>query len=792
MTGQNGPRTLPLRLSPVPGEALDSWMDALAHRLKVPLTDLCRAMGLKGGPHSVYKRDDIPANRVVLLRDPEADAIHTATGVAVDILHAMTLARYDQRAIVIDHASRRVNNRAMWARGRGSRYCPDCLTDTGGRWQLRWRLPWSFACTVHARLLAEACPLCERDHSFAASDTHLPPAPGRCASPVPRPGQGERTGRRVLHTRCNADLATATTMLLPVGHPVLLAQQVLDELIDTDTAAFGLYGTQPQPAFQAFADLRAIAGRVVASTLRYGLPDPLAHDPVAVELHRQAVQDLGRARHPLAQHRIGTVAPPLAGAALGLAHACQIMLHPDASAAGESLRWLMTTLPGPERRPTHASTIDDWGRHTSDTFRRVQLAALGPGLRPGDQLRYRTGTTDPAVQLDRTGVLARSRAAKLRAVFWPAWTARLLPPGTGFVSVRGPALAAALLLIGTRLNHDDAAQLLGHVIPGSAVTTTQQRLHRSAQWTGIRTALTRLADHLDTVPIPIDYQQRRLLDYTRLLPESRWESIRARAGQVLPEEVSRRRHALARHLLFTELSGLPFTRAPFERAGTETEVQLRLARFVTALTPPLAAELRDAAEDFLRDQGIRDEPAHWQPPRELLHDLDLPGTDPATLDLATIHHLVRVEGASCASIARQLGTTTEVVQTILLEHPAQPNQPTAGDYARLAARPPARETLPPEELHRLHHEQGFSLSRIGELIGYSSNTVRALARTYGIPVRGSTPIPPDSGTLSRDRLHEQHVMAGRSFRDLGRETGLSTSTVRYWAAIHGVRRPSPL
>ena len=28
----------------------------------------------------------------------------------------------------------------------GSRYCPKCLAESGGRWQLQWRLAWTFAC----------------------------------------------------------------------------------------------------------------------------------------------------------------------------------------------------------------------------------------------------------------------------------------------------------------------------------------------------------------------------------------------------------------------------------------------------------------------------------------------------------------------------------------------------------------------------------------------------------------------------------------------------------------------
>ncbi|MFE1907623.1 TniQ family protein [Streptomyces gardneri] len=39
---------------------------------------------------------------------------------------------------------------------------PHCLAETGGRWQLAWRLGWSFACTRHHILLADRCPACLR------------------------------------------------------------------------------------------------------------------------------------------------------------------------------------------------------------------------------------------------------------------------------------------------------------------------------------------------------------------------------------------------------------------------------------------------------------------------------------------------------------------------------------------------------------------------------------------------------------------------------------------------------
>lgn len=41
----SSPRTLPIRLTPLPGEALDSWLEALAERLHTNVFDLFRFAG---------------------------------------------------------------------------------------------------------------------------------------------------------------------------------------------------------------------------------------------------------------------------------------------------------------------------------------------------------------------------------------------------------------------------------------------------------------------------------------------------------------------------------------------------------------------------------------------------------------------------------------------------------------------------------------------------------------------------------------------------------------------------
>jgi hypothetical protein len=274
----------------------------------------------------------------------------------------------------------------------------------------------------------------------------------------------------------------------------------------------------------------------------------------------------------------------------------------------------------------------------------------------------------------------------------PAPAAARAAPG-----LRGPALAASLLLAGTRLTHAQAAGLVGDVITHWTVTTTLQRLHATPQWSDICTALTALAGHLDTQPAIIDYERRRHLDYTSLLPDPEWEDIRLRTERAGHLQLSGRLAPYARHLLFTQLSGLPFTRAPSPRPRDDHTFKSRLAAFITALTPGLAAELTRVAEEFLACHRIRDEPPVWQPPARLLDGLDLPGPDLARFDPDEVHKLARTDGASAASIARRLGTTSDAIQAPLFDHPAP------ADPAGAARRRRARYTISREQFWDLHH-----------------------------------------------------------------------------------------
>ena len=139
-----GPRTLPIRVAPVPGEALDSWPGALAQRLDTSWGDLLAAILPPTNRASVQY-----ANLTAYLHTAELSAISAATGIWPATVEGLTLSRYEGHSVTVDRSARRLHS-LPWPPIR-SRFCPMCLLRSDGRWQLAWRLPWAFVCQEHSR-----------------------------------------------------------------------------------------------------------------------------------------------------------------------------------------------------------------------------------------------------------------------------------------------------------------------------------------------------------------------------------------------------------------------------------------------------------------------------------------------------------------------------------------------------------------------------------------------------------------------------------------------------------------
>ena len=743
MNPETTPRTLPIRIPPLPGEALDSWLEHLSSRLRTTHGDILAAVGLdRPAVHAAR------AQHTTSLPAGAAEAISAATVVTAEQVHAMTLARYGIAGGVLS-----LGVKFPRSRPRYSRFCPHCLNDDRGRWQLHWRLGYSFACLTHQCLLADACPDCgkaQRDRVF----------PGEC---VPAPGLcGHRargsTGR--LARRCGADLRGATTLPLVGDHPALHAQRLIDTAIDHGAAAFGVYRDQPACIGDFLADLRALGARALSPAVAAGLAELIPSDL------RTAYRSTAASRRPAAR--------PLAMlTAVALTAAMAVLGEDDLHAAAARLTRLENLT------QQNGASLDwpraRWARDTSTTVTALRLTARAHRLTPLIQLRYRIGTPRPTLP-ERDTAASTALAARLPAMLWAPWAVRLRPPPLDPTRLAA-SLSATLLMVNSRIKAPVAHRLLDSVAPWRTTTHYLRTLAHQRHWPETRTALIRLADHLHHYDVPINYQRRRSLDYTTLLPEETWIAICTdldiRCG-------GSERLRLMRCHLYTTISGNPVDRAPWLR--DTNEFRSAFFRFPLLLTPTLHTALEDNAATFLRDNGI-DEPLTWHPPLDLVADLSLPGADPDRLPLATIHRMVR-HGQSLTAIAEHLNTTADAVRYALTVHPAPTHQrgPTARPAPLVSS---LAEQLSAADLRNLYEHQRMSLRQIAARHHTSRQVVAALARRHGITLRPPLrePVLP---AVDRDWLHTQYVHHRRTLPELAAEKNMSTANMARWAHQHQI------
>ncbi|MFF3860446.1 LysR family transcriptional regulator [Streptomyces sp. NPDC002209] len=551
-------------------------------------------------------------------------------------------------------------------------------------------------------------------------------------------------------------------------------------VIETDTAEFGAYAISPQHAAQALTDVRAIAGRVLGA-----LPEPVTRSLVPADLANEHFTIEPGSRLALrATDRPGFMAPARAAStATAVLIALRVLEQPDIHQAGRVFREELIETMREDLGQISTTSIDQWGRRLSPVLKAVHLAAVAPSLRPGEQLRHRILTPMPR-RPTRTGRDIARRSRKVPGTFWPAWTARITPTDGVFPRTLAPILAASLLIIDSRITLDDAAKRLGAITDGIGMSHVMQRLDDRPDWKDMVTALVRLSDYLDAHDVPIDYERRRNLDYSRLLPREHWHTICWRTG-TLPG--SGRRERVVRCHLFQRLSGLPIEASPGYSGEHEARFRNEVAQFVVWQTPELADELDIEARSFLAQHGIREEPVTWQPPTALHNELCLPGADPDRIDISHLHRMVRQRENPVQHAAEILGSSVEAVRHVLDEHPAPAALPTLSSArATGRVRSRARSEIPRERLARLYLDEHRSLVQIGKLTGFSRHTIRNLVREYDISLRKGPQDYRHRGTVERDWLFEQYVTRRRTLPDLARERGMSTANMARWAHTHHI------
>jgi len=347
-------RTLPIRVDPLPQESLDSWLEALASRTDATWGDILSAIGVFGarGHSASYW-----ATRATVSLTPEQiGTIGHCTGVEPRRLRAMTLQPW-----IKDTSSQRPSVAAM--RVTGSRFCPRCLEERGGRWRVWWRLRWAFACPTHGCLLAEACGACGGLQRTAPPRFSDVPNLGSCTQGVTRSGK----------TRpCHESLSRVPAVHLDPSPAVVIQRELLC-VLRAGHASDGIYASSPVPSTMYTRDLRTLGEWM----LRYGQ----AHD-VATRISNLLWEQFAlRATKKVVQPLItsGGARMTCSSAVADAAIAClamPVLQAPDTETAARRLQWLTSSMRRRGLSPSAPRNV--WRRGNSpplDGLRQTVLSA---------------------------------------------------------------------------------------------------------------------------------------------------------------------------------------------------------------------------------------------------------------------------------------------------------------------------------------------------------------------------------------------------------------------------------
>ena len=584
-----------------------------------------------------------------------------------------------------------------------SRFCPACLAETGGRWQLWWRRRWAFACPIHQCLLADTCPCCHRWQRIGPHPHSLVPTPARCSRKA-----DDAFGRDL--RRCGADLSAAPTRRYLRDSAVLTVQSTILGAYRSGCAAFGIYAPDPVSATQLTADLSGLATRILRYAHTEDLVGLLPTD--LLDSYRHGVAN--RPAHP------PQAATPVSGAAetaVAAVVAMRILTCSDPHAAGAQLHWLVSV----SRRRGLAVTASNigWSRHISDALHSAQLCSLSPFLTPSDQLRYRSAAARPTAPDAST-----DRTRHVPAMLWPNAAFFFAAPAVGIEQLR-TALSAAVCLVSARRTLPQVIASLGSATTAPAMSRVLQALHADHRWPAMLAALTGLAETLDSGTCPIDYARRRALPFEEFLPDLQWREVcwdtATPTGRAL-------RVRLVRCWMFERVIGSPVRDCC--HALDTAEFRSKVKTLPLTLTPATVARLDHAAAEFLQQHNVYDEPLRWQPNSGLFSAC---GLRSPTGDLTMILRLLNDRRTAMTDIAVQAGVPLEYLHYLIGEFdPSRARQRSTLDSD---VRPSGIAAISRAELIELYEGQQLGLERIGQIYGVSRHTVTHLARRYGVALR---------------------------------------------------------
>ena len=736
MTGWT-PRRLPINHQPAAGEALDSWLQSYAIRLHASSRELLNHLGLTGSALAAM---------VNTLTPTERDVLATATGLTPAALADMTLHRFDGVAVTIDPSSRALVHPPAWRRQTGSRFCPSCLADDGGRWQLRWRLPWTFACHRHACLLVDYCPACQhrpvghrpRNHQQPLSTSQCPVLLGR--------------GPNSRHSRvCGHPLADTPTQPLPKTGRILAAQHHVDRLIDAAATRtqrhVGRGGTLTELHLLAFRTLHA-----------------LHHDA------QQTPQAVGRV---LAEASLTVTAPsPLDSydaATVAIGTTIAAAAHRQDPDGDLLLGWLVTSTRA-HRSPAEPGRIMQAWKHAGPDLTARVLTELDPHLRTPQRLAYSSASPRPHLPKASPHDITR-RAASLPSLLWSTWSLALVPTsrtGENLLTATRADLAATLLLCGTHLTSPQAAALLDHPHhrPNPANCLPTDPVQRRT----VLSTLATLAVGLDQEPAPINYTRRRALFTTTATIDHRAYHELARAYDWPPASPLQQR-LLNNHLIGLLTGGRHSGHR--DRRGADL-----WNPFTVALPAVVRAFVHDQARQHLQQHRIC-EPLTWQPP--LLGQQAWPGITADKIDAAQFAAAF-AEHAGHRCGLRRIGEATGLTnnQVRLYTRIAELVMPDQ-QWAALATW--TDEPGDPAALARLHHQDHLPMIDITRLSLATERTIRSSLTEAGIP---TLTVHPSKKRVSAEWFADNFTGSHKTCAQAAAELGICRTTFTKYAQRHGI------
>lgn len=711
-------RVLPLRVAPLPGEGLDSWLEALGRRSGLPLPAMMDILQL---PRVFTTRLLVTSLEPHVLR-----SLEEITGLPAGRLDAL------------------VFGAAMpWGPQRQPRcrYCPQCLAEREGRWLLRWWLPWVFACTTHQVLLHDVCPRCQSaPRRRLPRRSHLHP-PASCL----RQPRGEPV--------CGTDLSTTPLLSLPPGHALLQAQDWIDDLLDRD---------DPAQAHTVFSDLNACTTWLHRTIRTTDLE----------ELGAVVTEGWARQPRPTRQTRLQALSPAVRGV---IAATAQPILAGTDTEAIDVIRRLRqredpTGSPLPQGMDFH-----QWPRLSAAAHRRF-LQAADPDMRALDRLRLRSATPRAGYPT-ADSTLSTARIRHVPQLLWPTWTVRLMPrAGTDEDYFR--AMASALLLLPGEPQHTPG-EITGRLHPylSDTMGLVLRRITRAHP--DVLIALCRLADHLDDHGGTIDYQRRRDLVPDQPISYDIWKQLCFATGTQPGDSLNRAaqtpRFVQAQRYLHQLLTGSDLADPAHPLAWQSARDRSRYLAFLPTLTLDQRHALHEHARSLLDGLGIA-EPLTWEPSDQCAAGLSLPGAPLTDIDRDALKRLVFVERRTPGEAAQELGMTITHVRFALEGIGAEPQEWTSR-HSPLAAwrlRERARTILTPEFLEREYTQQEKTLTQIAQETGLPRHIVVEQARAVGLTIYYSRRPHP----IDEDWLREHYLTRKRSTYDIAQEVGTEDETIR--------------